>query len=35
LRDGTPLVEGGISGRGGDQAIDVVMVEWFETNMPA
>jgi hypothetical protein len=29
------MVEGGISGRGGDQAIDVVIVQWFETNMPA
>jgi hypothetical protein len=35
LRNGTPLIERGISCRGGDQSVDVVVVERFETNVPA
>src|ERR1700688_2183970 len=33
LRDSTPLVEGGVSCRGGCQAFDVTLFKRFETNV--
>lgn len=35
LRDGTPLVEGGVCGRGRYQAVDVAVGKGFETNVAA
>ena len=35
LRDGTPLVEGGVDGGGGDQGVDVVVAEGFEADVGA
>src|SRR5208283_2334176 len=35
LRDGTPLVEEGVSCRGGYKAVDVAVVKRFETNVSA
>jgi len=35
LRDGTPLVEGGIRCRGGYQAVDMAVVERFEADVAA